>query len=112
MSKRKLKRPRLVSAKLLARSNLPPLHLMQLPPIINEDDISKPCQATDWRELRRQIMSSTVPKNEREHWAARRIEELERVLSRYILVQESGALEMTEDDWIEARRVNGRSMPL
>lgn len=31
-------------------------------------------------ELRRQIMSSMVPKNEREHWACRRIEELEKAL--------------------------------
>lgn len=36
-----------------------------------------PLQATPESELRRQIMSSAVPKNEREHWAARRIEELE-----------------------------------
>jgi hypothetical protein len=37
-----------------------------------------PFQATPREELRRQIMSSSIPKNEREHWAARRIEELER----------------------------------
>lgn len=36
-----------------------------------------PCQATDPAELRRQIMSSLVPKNEREHWAARKIAQLE-----------------------------------
>lgn len=39
------------------------------------------CQATDPSELRRQIMSSLVAKNEREHWAARAIEKLERELA-------------------------------
>ena len=39
------------------------------------------CDATAPKELRRQIMSSMEPKNEREHWAARRIEELERSLN-------------------------------
>ncbi len=33
-----------------------------------------PFQATPSDELRRQIMSSSVPKNEREHWASREIE--------------------------------------
>lgn len=40
-----------------------------------------PQQATPNGELRRQIMSSTVPKNEREHWAAKRIEEVENALN-------------------------------
>lgn len=38
-------------------------------------------EATPVKELRRQIMSSMEPKNEREHWAARRIEELEKSLN-------------------------------
>lgn len=38
-------------------------------------------EATPVKELRRQIMSSMEPKNEREHWAARRIEELEKTLN-------------------------------
>lgn len=37
----------------------------------------KPCQSTDPRELERQIMSECVPKNEREWWAKKRIEELQ-----------------------------------
>lgn len=36
----------------------------------------KPCKATNPSELQRQIMSSNVPKNEREWWAKRRIEDL------------------------------------
>ena len=35
------------------------------------------CMATDQKELERQIMSVSVPKNEREWWAKRRIEELQ-----------------------------------
>ena len=38
----------------------------------------KPCQATPPVDLRQQIMDSRVPKNEREWWASRTIEELER----------------------------------
>lgn len=37
-----------------------------------------PCQATPPGDLRNQIMSSLVPKNEREHWAARHIGQIER----------------------------------
>lgn len=37
-----------------------------------------PCQATPAEELRRQIMSPCVPKSEREWWAKRRIDELEK----------------------------------
>lgn len=39
-------------------------------------EMMRGCQATPREELERQIMSSLVPKNEREHWAAREIESL------------------------------------
>ena len=42
--------------------------------VMPDDD--KPCQATDPKELENQILSSNVPKNEREWWAKQRIEEL------------------------------------
>lgn len=38
-------------------------------------------QATNQEELRRQIMSACVPKNEREHWASGEIARLERELA-------------------------------
>jgi hypothetical protein len=41
-------------------------------------DDNGPFQTTPREELQRQIMDCNVPKNEREHWAARRIAELER----------------------------------
>jgi len=40
-------------------------------------DYDRPCQATDPKELERQIMNSSVAKNEREWWAKQRIEELQ-----------------------------------
>jgi hypothetical protein len=40
-----------------------------------------PCKATPREELRNQIMSSIIPKNEREWWANRTIEQLERELN-------------------------------
>ena len=40
-----------------------------------------PCKATPREELRNQIMSSIIPKNEREWWAKRTIEQLERELN-------------------------------
>lgn len=45
------------------------------------------CDATLGEELRRQIMDSRVPKNEREWWAAREIERLERWKSEQLLVE-------------------------
>ena len=39
-------------------------------------EMMKACAATNPQELERQIMSSLVPKNEREHWAAREITHL------------------------------------
>lgn len=45
----------------------------------------EPCQATPADELRRQIMDSRVAKNEREHWAARRIDELESALENILV---------------------------
>lgn len=44
-------------------------------------DYPKPQQATPDTTLREQIMNSNFAKNEREHWAARRIEELEKALN-------------------------------
>jgi hypothetical protein len=44
-------------------------------------DNKKPCQATQAATLREQIMDSRIPKNEREWWAARTIEKLERELA-------------------------------
>ncbi len=41
----------------------------------------QPCQATPSGDLRQQILDSRVPKNEREWWAAREIEKLERELA-------------------------------
>jgi hypothetical protein len=41
----------------------------------------QPCQATSAGDLRQQIMDSRVPKNEREWWASREIEKLERELA-------------------------------
>jgi DNA repair exonuclease SbcCD ATPase subunit len=41
----------------------------------------KPCQATPAGDLRQQIIDSRVPKNEREWWASREIEKLERELA-------------------------------
>jgi chromosome segregation ATPase len=41
----------------------------------------QPCQATPARYLRQQILDSRVPKNEREWWASREIEKLERELA-------------------------------
>ena len=41
----------------------------------------QPCQATPAGDLRQQIMDSRVPKNEREWWASREIEKLERELT-------------------------------
>ena len=41
----------------------------------------QPCQATPAGDLRQQIMDSRVPKNEREWWASREIEKLERKLA-------------------------------
>ena len=41
----------------------------------------EPCQATPADDLRQQIMDSRVGKNEREWWASRTIEKLERELS-------------------------------
>jgi chromosome segregation ATPase len=38
----------------------------------------QPCQATTAGDLRQQILDSRVPKNEREWWASREIEKLER----------------------------------
>ena len=43
--------------------------------IVMPDD--QPCRATDPKELERQIMDASVPKNEREWWAKHRIEELQ-----------------------------------
>jgi chromosome segregation ATPase len=40
-----------------------------------------PCKATPREELRNQIMSSIIPKNEREWWAKRTIEQIERELN-------------------------------
>lgn len=45
------------------------------------------CDATPSEELRRQIMDSRVPKNEREWWASREIERLERWKSEQLLVE-------------------------
>jgi len=39
-------------------------------------EMMKACAATNPQELERQIMYSIVPKNEREHWAAREIKHL------------------------------------
>jgi len=44
-------------------------------------DNKTPCQATPAATLREQIMDSRIPKNEREWWAARTIEKLERELA-------------------------------
>jgi hypothetical protein len=44
-------------------------------------DNKTPCQATTAATLREQIMDSRIPKNEREWWAARTIEKLERELA-------------------------------
>ena len=52
----------------------------------------KPCQATPPVDLRQQIMDSRVPKNEREWWASRLIEKLEREL----------AAERARLDWLMA----------
>jgi hypothetical protein len=41
----------------------------------------QPCQATPAGDLRQQILDSRVPKNEREWWASREIEKLERALA-------------------------------
>jgi hypothetical protein len=41
----------------------------------------QPCQATPAGDLRQQIIDSRVPKNEREWWASREIEKLERELT-------------------------------
>ena len=41
----------------------------------------QPCQATPACDLRQQIIDSRVPKNEREWWASREIEKLERELA-------------------------------
>jgi hypothetical protein len=41
----------------------------------------QPCQATPAGDLRQQILDSRVPKNEREWWASREIEKLERELA-------------------------------
>ncbi len=41
----------------------------------------QPCQATPAGDLRQQILDSRVPKNEREWWASRTIEKLERELA-------------------------------
>jgi hypothetical protein len=41
----------------------------------------QPCQATPAGDLRQQILDSRVPKNEREWWASREIEKLERELT-------------------------------
>jgi chromosome segregation ATPase len=41
----------------------------------------QPCQATPTGDLRQQILDSRVPKNEREWWASREIEKLERELT-------------------------------
>jgi DNA repair exonuclease SbcCD ATPase subunit len=41
----------------------------------------QPCQATPAGDLRQQIIDSRVPKNEREWWASREIEKLERELA-------------------------------
>jgi len=41
----------------------------------------QPCQTTPAGDLRQQILDSRVPKNEREWWAAREIEKLERELT-------------------------------
>jgi hypothetical protein len=41
----------------------------------------QPCQATPAGDLRQQIIDSRVPKNEREWWASREIEKLERALT-------------------------------
>jgi len=49
-----------------------------LRPVFKSD---QPCQATPSGDLREQIMDSRVPKNEREWWAAREIEKLERELA-------------------------------
>ena len=40
-----------------------------------------PCKATPREELRNQIMSSIIPKNEREWWAKRTIEQIEHELN-------------------------------
>jgi hypothetical protein len=43
--------------------------------------LDQPCQATSAGDLRQQILDSRVPKNEREWWASREIEKLERELT-------------------------------
>jgi predicted RNase H-like nuclease (RuvC/YqgF family) len=52
-------------------------HIPDLTKMIGET----PCNATPREELRNQIMSSVIPKNEREWWANRTIEQLERELN-------------------------------
>ena len=52
-------------------------HIPDLTKMIGET----PCNATPREELRNQIMSSAIPKNEREWWANRTIEQLERELN-------------------------------
>lgn len=59
--------------------------------LVNGEPINyEACEATPDDELRRQIMSCMVPKNEREHWACRRIEELEKGIDSVLsLINES-----------------------
>lgn len=44
-------------------------------------DSNRAFAATPWRELEAQIMDPNVPKNEREHWAAREIQRLRDLLN-------------------------------
>lgn len=62
-------------------------------------------KATPPEELRRQIMSYTEPKNEREWWALHRIEQLEAALRGLIEAQENQwhPMKINGAEWFTAR---------
>jgi predicted RNase H-like nuclease (RuvC/YqgF family) len=77
-------------------------HIPDLTKMIGET----PCNATPREELRNQIMSSVIPKNEREWWANRTIEQLERELNEandHIKRLESKLVQI--DKWYQAKEV-------
>jgi hypothetical protein len=58
-----------------------------------EAEMNKPCEATPDATLEEQVMSHSIPKSEREHWAQREIERLRKELQEHkdVLKELSGA---------------------